>query len=153
MVGRDTQRRVDAPISAVGYAEHIGRALDDGKNQVRIVNRQLALQHSRGTVQSHAGIDGRPRQRRKYAVGIAVELHEDQVPDFHEAVAGVAGKRLVFVARLGGAGAQVVVNLGTRAAGTGVAHLPEIVLLVEAEDALFGHTRDFLPEPLGIVVL
>jgi hypothetical protein len=84
---------------------------------------------------------------------VAVVLHEDQVPDFDETAAGVAGKDFVLMARLGRAGTHVVVNFGARAAGAGVAHLPEIVLLVQAEDAFLRHARDLLPEALGFVVL
>ncbi|MGA2134382.1 MAG: hypothetical protein ABSH50_18985 [Bryobacteraceae bacterium] len=153
MVRRDTQRGIHARVGAVGYAEHIGRAGDDRKNQVRIVNRQLALQHSRGAVQSHAGVDGGPRQRRKHAARIAVELHEDQVPDFDVTVVAGVGKDLVFAARRVGFRPHVVEDLGTRAAGAGIAHLPEIVLFVEAEDAIFGDAGDLLPEMLGLVVL
>ena len=44
-------------------------------------------------------------------------------------------------------------NFGARTARAGVAHLPEIILLVEAEDAFLGHARDLLPKPLGIVIV
>src|SRR5262249_7520374 len=52
-----------------------------------------------------------------------------------------------------GFGAKVVMDLRTRTAGAGLAHLPEIVLFVEAEDAVLGNARDFLPELLGFVIL
>ena len=41
----------------------------------------------------------------------------------------------------------------TRPARAGLAHLPEIVLFVEAEDAVFGHARHSLPKLFGFVVL
>ena len=63
------------------------------------------------------------------------------------------GELLVLAARLGGFGAEIVVDLRARAARAGLAHLPEIVLLVEAEDAALGHAGDFLPELFGLVVL
>ena len=68
--------------------------------------------------------------------GVAVELHEHQVPDLDEAAAAVERELLVLAAGLGGLGTQVVVDLRAGAAGAGLAHLPEVVLLVEAEDAV-----------------
>ena len=43
-------------------------------------------------------------------------------------------------------------NLRTGAAGTGLAHLPEVVLFVQAEDAVLGYAGDLLPQLLGVVV-
>ncbi len=61
----------------------------------------------------------------------------------------------MLAAGLGGLGTEIVINFRTRAARTRVAHLPEVVGLVETEDAVFGEARDLLPEgaPLGFVVL
>ena len=91
-------------------------------------------------------MEGRGK-RRHHAVGRAIELHEDQVPDFDEALAGIVGK-------LAGAGfgSEVVINFRARAARAGLAHLPEVVGFVQAEDARLGHARHFLPELLGVVI-
>ena len=80
-------------------------------------------------------------------------MHENKIPDFDKSPAAVLWKLLVLPAGFGRTGAQVVVNLGTRAARTGLAHLPEVVLLVEPEDAIFGHAGNLLPELLSFVVL
>ena len=84
---------------------------------------------------------------------VAVELHEDQVPDLDEAAAGIVGKLLVLAARLGGLRTQIVVNLRARPARSGLAHLPEIVFLVEPEDAVLGNAGHLLPQLFGVVVL
>ena len=79
-----------------------------------------------------------------------VELHEDQVPDFD--VAGiVVAEGHVDAGGLGGFDAHVVENFGTRAAGAGFAHLPEIVLEPVLEDAIL-RNAGFDPELLGFVV-
>ena len=140
-------------VVAVGLAEQLAGALDDGPDQIRVVIRELALQHGGDALEAHAGVDRRPRQRRQLAAGIAVELHEDQVPDFDEAPAGIVGKLLVLAARLGGFGSEIVMDLRARAARAGLAHLPEVVLLIEAEDAVLGNAGHLLPQLLGIVVL
>jgi len=50
-------------------------------------------------------------------------------------------------------GAEVVVDLGAGAAGTGVAHGPEVIFLVHAEDAIGGDAGDLAPERAGLIVL
>ena len=87
-------------------------------------------------------------------LGVAVELHEDQVPDLDEAAAAHRSGNC-SCSRPGSAAsdAEVVVDLRARTARTGLAHLPEVVLLVEAEDAALGHAGHLLPELFGLVVL
>ena len=79
--------------------------------------------------------------------GVAVELHEDEVPDFDKPLAGVVreGARAGF-------GAEVVMDFRVGAAGAGFAHLPEVVVLIQAEDAVLGDACDLLPELFGLVV-
>ena len=122
--------------------------MDDGTKQIRIVIRQLALQHARDALEPHAGIDGRARKRRHHAVGCAIELHEDQIPDFDEALAWIVGKLACA-----GFGAEVVIDFRARTARAGIAHLPEVVVFIQAKDARLRNARDLLPQTLGIVIL
>src|SRR3954469_21811579 len=46
----------------------------------------------------------------------------------------------------GGLGAAIDVDLAAGAAGAGVGHLPEVVLVAELEDARRGEPGDLLPE-------
>ena len=88
-------------------------------------------------------------KRRHRAAGVAVELHEDEVPDLEPAVAVARRAEALPACLLLGARqvlALVEVDLRARAARTGVAHRPEVVLLPEAEDAVVAHSRDLLPE-------
>ena len=48
--------------------------------------------------------------------------------------------------------AAVDVQLAARTARAGVAHLPEVVLVAEALDALHRHADDVVPDLLGLVV-
>src|SRR5205823_2758000 len=74
-------------------------------------------------------------------------------PDFDESPARIARKRLVLVARFAGLRAQIVVNLRAWSARTGLAHLPEVVRLVQPEDAALRHAGHLLPKLLGFIVL
>ncbi len=145
VVGVDAERHVGAVVVAVGEVEQLSGPVDDGAQQVGIVIRNLALKDRGGALESHAGVDGRARQRRHNAVGGTLELHEYEIPDLDVAVAGIAGELDVLLAGIGGRGTEIVIDLRARAAGSGVAHLPEIIRLVEAEDAIFGDAGDALP--------
>ena len=124
--------------------------------QVDFVVAVDVLHHGRHALQAHAGIDGRLGQRVHIALFVAVELHEHAVPNFNPAVA-------VFFRAAGNAApdffAVVVENFGTRAAGAGVAHLPEVVgrvfcafVVADADDALGRHTDFVQPNVVGLVV-
>jgi len=70
------------------------------------------------------------RQRGERAVGVGVELDENQIPNLNAA-------RIVFVheraARVA-IGRKIDMQLGARPARAGVAHHPEIVFLVPVYD-------------------
>ena len=57
-----------------------------------------------------------------------VVLHEDQVPEFYEAVA----IEHFFIDRAF-AGTQVIMDLGAGATGAGIGHFPEVVLAPHVE--------------------
>ena len=83
------------------------------------------------------------------AVGRLVVLHEDEVPELHEPIAGGVAERAAVGPELGPA---VDVDLGARAARAGVAHLPEVVLVAEPLDAVQRHADQLVPDRLGLVV-
>ena len=87
------------------------------------------------------------RQRRERAVGVAVVLDEDVVPDLHHARVFAVLTELAA----GLVGRAVDVDLGARAARAGVAHLPEVVLAAVV-DVVVGDAGDLLPEVGGFVV-
>src|SRR5258708_2552783 len=74
----------------------------------------------------------------------AVELHEDEIPDFNVAAA-VAGEFAIGVAEIGGFGAHVVMNLAAWAAWAGVAHGPEVFFQTWNRNDAF--RRDVLLQP------
>src|SRR6185503_15510523 len=105
--------------------------------QVRLVGRALALEHGRDALETHAGVDRRPRQRRQLPARVAVELHEDEVPDLEPAIAltrgaeaGAAGRFL----RAGQVVALVEVDLRARTARSRVTHRPEVVFLAQSQN-------------------
>src|ERR1019366_6434791 len=76
-----------------------------------------------------------------------------QVPDSDEASARIARELFEVAPRLGRLHAEVVMNFRARTARPGLAHLPEIVLLIQPEDAALGYAGDLLPELFRLVIL
>ena len=105
---------------------------------------------ARRPLEAHAGVDVLLRERRDRAVGVELELHEDEVPELEVPLARAARRALRSPAaeRL----AAVVEELGVGPARPGAADRPEVVGAVEADDAL-GRHPDLLPEPHRLFVL
>ena len=152
MVGDDAQRLV----LEIGRTGQLGGLADQALEQIDLVVRMDMLEHRGQAFQTHAGVHARRRQRYERAVRLAIELHEDVVPDLDVAVPvlvrgarGTAGDVL----------AVVVEDLGARTAGAGIGHLPEIVrcigralVVADAHDALRRQADHVVPEVVGLVV-
>ncbi len=96
-----------------------------------------ALNDATDALESRASIDVLGRQIGETAVGIRVELDENEIPDFH-ALGGAGIDQSSFgVARR----SQIDVEFRAGAARPGLAHHPEIVFLVAHDD------MDFWVEP------
>ena len=116
---------------------------------VGIVIVMNSLHHRSNTLDPHARIDARLRQVADDLVVFLRELHEDEIPDFDEAVA-------VLFRRSGRTAPDVVTMIveDFRAwpAGTVRTHGPEIVLGRDTDDLFVGETGPFLPQVEGFVV-
>ncbi len=149
MVGNDAIGGILQVVHLPRIGESTGHFLDrleDRRKHVRVVIAVLALQDLGDALETHPRIDVLGRQRSQALVRVAVELDEDQVPDFDDLVsAGVDELRAGLVGR------SVVMDLGAGAARAGVAHLPEVVFLVPQVNAL-GRNTDGFPVVGGFVV-
>ena len=95
------------------------------------------LHDGRDALEAHAGVDVLVRQVRHRAVLLAVVLREDEVPELEVAVAVVAAGAAVLAAAPELL-ALVEVDLRARAAGTGGAGRPEVVVRAQARDVVVG---------------
>ena len=136
-------------VSHVLRVRRLRRGLDQLHEQVDVVVRVHALHDGGHALEAHAGVHRWLGERGHRAVGRALELHEDEIPDLDVAVA-------VLVPRAGRPArdprAMVVEDLGTRAAGAGVAHRPEVRLFVHAREAL-RVDLDLLEPKIGRLVI
>ena len=111
---------------------------DEAGEDVGVVVGFLALEHCAEALEAHAGVDILGGKRFEGAVGLAVELHEDEVPYLDDERVVVVDERGAGDLRLVLLAAEVYVDLAAGAAGAGVAHLPEVVVLVPKEYLLRG---------------
>ena len=151
VIGDDPQRSVRVLALAVGHPGFFGHGLDEALEKIGIKIGTLALTDGGDALQTHARVDAGLGQGGQGPVRRAVELHEDQIPDFQIAVAVALADTAVRTA--GHVRALINVDFGAGAAGTGITHGPEIVLLSEAEDAFGRHPGHLLPQLTGLVVV
>ena len=154
MVGNDPQ----GLAFEIRGAGDLGGSANQGLKQVNLIVGMHALHDRRQALQPHAGVHGRLGQRRHVALGVAVVLHEHQVPDLDVAVAILLGRarRTAFHFL-----AMVVKDLGTGTTGTGIAHAPEIVaferlaagLVADAAETRGIHADFLKPDVGGLIVL
>ena len=134
-------------VAGAGHATGRFRGRDQVAEQVDVIIVGLALQNGGDALQPHAGVDRRLGQIKAGVLVHLLELHEDQIPEFQEAIA-------VFIRAAGRAarhaGALVVEDFRAIAARAGRAHRPQIGFM--ADDAVVGETGDFLPELTRLVV-
>jgi len=138
MVGQ----HLEARAVHVGIRSFARGGRDQRLEQVDLVVGMDPLQHRRNALETHPGVDRGLGQRMHDAGLVAVELHEDVVPDFDVAIA------ILVLAARGAAPdmfAVVVEDFGAGTAGTRLAHHPEIVrgvaralVVADADHALGG---------------
>ena len=90
MVGTDTHGHVDVFVVTVVFACQSLFLADDGLEDIGVVVRLLVLQGTHQSLETHTGVDDLHGEFLQGTVGLAVELHEDNVPDFDDL-------RMVFV--------------------------------------------------------
>jgi hypothetical protein len=114
--------------------------------KVGLVVALHALKNRGKPLEPHPRVDGGLGKRVTLSVGRLVELHEHEVPDLEKSLArGIRpGPKRLFV--------DDHVDLGARAAGTRVSHLPEVLLLIEPEDPVLWHSDVIAPDSVGIFV-
>ena len=150
VVGDDAHGNVRFLLFAVAVAAQVADGLDDGLEDVGVVVGVLALDGADESLEAHARVDDVHAERFEVAVGLALVLHEDDVPYLDDLrvvlVHQFASGHLSFLFGC----AAVEVYLRAWAAGTCVAHLPEVVVLVAVDDVVGGDVLQ--PVASGLVV-
>ena len=115
-------------------ASLLGHHLNQRLEDVCIIVRVLALDGTHQTLKAHTGVNHVHGKILQRTVGLAVELHEDDVPDFNHLGIVLVHQLTTGHLRLLLGRTAVQVNLGTGSARTGITHFPEVVMLVAVDD-------------------
>ena len=107
---------------------------NDRCEDIRIIVGVLSLHQAHQTLEAHTGINYVHLQRFETAVSLAVELHEDNVPDFDDLRMILVDKFLTGHFRFLFLRTEVDMNLRARPARSRIAHLPEVVVLVAIDN-------------------
>ena len=134
----------------VGPLDECADGVEQRHEEIGVVVGLDALHDGGDAFEPGAGVDGGAGQRFELPRRIAVELHEDEIPDLDDVVALAVDERRS--ARRQRVGTTVEVDLGARPAGSGLAHGPVVVLLAETQDAI-RRGADLLPQRGGLVVI
>ena len=150
VVGQYAHGHISLLLLAIAVAAHVADGLDDGLEHIGVIVGVLALDDAHQSLKAHASIDDVHREGFQMSVGLALILHEHDVPYLddlwvvlvHQVAAGYVTTLL---------GQTVVdVNLGAGATWTRITHLPEVVVLVAVDDMVGRHV---LEPVLGCLVV
>ena len=137
MVGHHSHGDVLLGVVLVLAVGQFANLANERLEYVSVVVRLLALHSHAEALESHAGVNAFRRQRLEIAVGLAVELHEYEVPYLHNLWVVLVHELLSWSLGSLGFVSQVDVYLGAWPAWSHVAHLPEVVMLVSVYDSVF----------------
>src|SRR6267378_4547127 len=149
---RNNAQRSGTPFAPLGlnfflvvYAAEFGGAPHQGHKKISVVVGDDPLQDGGDAFEAHASVHAGLGQGSKNAAGVAVELHEHEIPDF-DVAAAVAGELAIDVSVVRRFRPHVVMDFAARPTRTRVAHGPEIIFEAgNREDALFRNIL-FAPE-------
>ena len=148
MVRDDAERRHGLLLRSV--SERGSGGIDQVTEKIGLEDALDALQDAGHALQPQAGVDRGARQRLALLLRHLLELHEDEVPEFEEAIAV-----LLRAARRPAPDVLAAVDedLRARTARAGIAHRPEIVRGRDADDAVVRKAGDLLPVARRLVVV
>ena len=150
VVGADTHGDIGILVLAIDKRRLGSQCLNEGLEDIGVVVRLFALHDHAEALKAHSGVDMLSLEGLESAVGKAVVLHEDEVPNLNN-------ERVVLVDQFGarhfglvGVVAEVDMDLAAGAAGALVAHFPEVVFLGALEDAVLADV--LFPIAIGLGV-
>ncbi|MPM36510.1 hypothetical protein SDC9_83108 [bioreactor metagenome] len=100
--------------------------------------------------EAHTGVYHFGREAFQTTVGFAVVLHENKVPYFNNLRMALVNKCQSANCLTLGITTQVDMNLRTGTAGTGITHLPEVIVLVSVDNSV--GRQKLSPDSSGFVV-
>ena len=140
VVGYHPHGHVGLSVLTVAVSGYLSYLCEHSAEHVGVIVAALALEHGAEALEAHSGVDVLGGQGFEMSVRHALVLHEHEVPYLYHMGVGLVDE-LASAQSAGGlllVGAYVYVDFGAGAAGTGVSHLPEIVMLAAQQYVVFG---------------
>ena len=150
MVGNDTHGNIHILVLAIFLATHLTQLANEGLEDVGVIVGFLALQGHAQALQTHTRVNHAVGQLLERAVGLAVILHENEVPNLNHLRIVLVDQRctrhsgFLFIA------AQVDMHLAARSAGARITHFPEVIVTVAIQDVILRQMG--LPETRSLVI-
>ena len=150
MVGHNSHGHVNGLLFAISETSHVADGANDGLEDIGVIVGVLALNGTYEALETHTGVDDIHGEGLEVAIGLALELHEHDVPYLNDLwvvlVDEFATRHFSFL--LGGTAVEM--DLRARSARACVAHLPKVVVLVAVDDVVGRYVLE--PERGGLVV-
>ena len=135
MVGQNTETAVNLFVSGlIVLARKLLTKLNERRHDIAFIVRTRMLHDGGNTFKAHAGINVAVRELRHGAVFLTIVLRKDEIPKLKVAVSVIAGLLARKLRTL------IEVNLRTRATRTRWTGCPEVVLLAQTRNMIFGNT-------------
>src|SRR5688500_2157645 len=150
MIRDDAQRPVGFRIATVGDTRQPGHMLDDRLIEVDVVDRLDLLHDHDQPLQTHAGIDMLPGERRAGAIRELDELHEDVVPDLQIPLTVTTGCTLRRAAAMLGAAVEIDLRSGTIRSGCADGTPP---VVFEPADSIVRYPDYVAPDTQCVLVI
>jgi len=152
MIGDDAQRarRAFIALGVIRLTRDFLAQCNKALHKVAIIVGTLVL-HDRGhALKTHAGIKVAMRKLGHRTVFLAIKLRKHKIPELEEAIAvaarGAIGLAAPYFLAL------IKIDLGARAARTGGACRPEVIVLAQTGNMILGNTKR-APNVMGLVVI
>ena len=117
---------------------------------IRVIVRLHTLECHAQALEAHTGVDVLGSQRNKRPISLALKLHEHIIPHFNHLRMVIVHQRLAIHLAALLVGTDIDVDFRTRTTRTRISHLPKVVFLIAAQDAVFRNAH--LPNIIRFLV-
>ena len=152
MVRDDPVGDIPFCLLTVRLTGHRGRGCQQRPEDIRVIVRLLVLNDHAETLESHPGVNVPVRQQFELTACTAVILYEHQVPYLNHKRVPLVDKEMTGGCCPLAFRPDVNMDLRTGSAGSGLTHLPEIILLRSVKNVVFETGKAFHPVRCGFVV-
>ncbi|CCY11420.1 uncharacterized protein BN460_01570 [Porphyromonas sp. CAG:1061] len=136
VVGNHPHSDIPLLILTIFTLRQLCNLINQWGKDIGIIITHLALQSHTEALQAHTSINHLIRQTYQRAIGLAIVLHKDKVPNLHHLWVVTIHQALTIYLGTLLIATQVNMNFGARTTWSCLTHLPKIIVLIAINDAL-----------------